>query len=356
MDDCGTEGNIKGVSSIMVKVMRKQANQSSEKTKSLTLIEAIKEGLKTVLAHDKNTLLLGEDIGVNGGVFRATDGLQKQFGEERVVDTPLSEAGFVGAAVGMALNGLRPVVEIQFLGFIYPAYEQIATHVTRTRTRTMGHYHLPMVIRAPYGAGVRSPEIHSDSVEALFTHLPGIKVVCPSNAYDAKGLLIAAIEDPDPVLFLEPMRLYRGERADVPTVKYTVELGKGTQLEEGEDVTVLAWGAMMPVVNQAVNQMKEQNISCDVIDLRTLYPLDKDIISKSVQKTGRVVIVHEAHATGGVGSEITSIINDTSFLYLKAPIERVTGFDVPVPLFALENDYLPTPKRVQDAIQKVVKF
>lgn len=341
---------------MMISTVKKQANQIKEKYNSLTLIQGVNEGLKTMLKEDKNVLLLGEDIGVNGGVFRATDGLQKEFGENRVIDTPLSEAGFVGTAVGMALNGLKPVVEIQFLGFIYPAYEQIATHVTRTRSRTMGHYSLPMVIRAPYGAGVRSPEIHSDSVEALFTHMPGIKVVCPSNAYDAKGLLIAAIEDPDPVLFLEPMRLYRGKRMDVPAEKYTVVLGKGQTLQSGEDVTVFAWGAMVPIAEQAAAEMREQGISCDVIDLRTLYPLDKDIIAESVQKTGRVVIVHEAHATGGVGSEITSIINDTSFLYLKAPIERVTGFDVPVPLFAIESDYLPTADRVKEAIKKVVEF
>ncbi|SEP86836.1 pyruvate dehydrogenase E1 component beta subunit [Virgibacillus subterraneus] len=325
-------------------------------TKSLTLIQAINEGMKTMLTEDENTLILGEDIGKNGGVFRATVDLQEEFGEKRVIDTPLSEAGFVGGAVGMALNGLRPIVEIQFLGFIYPAFEQIATHVTRIRTRTMGHYSIPMVIRAPFGAGVRSPEIHSDSVEALFTHLPGIKVVCPSTAYDAKGLLIASIEDPDPVLFLEPMRLYRGERNDVPSAKYSIELGKGERIQEGEDVTVLAWGAMIPVALKAAEHMKEQSVSCDVIDLRTLYPLDKDIIADSVQKTGRVVIVHEAHATGGVGSEITSVINDTAFLYLKAPIERVTGFDVPIPLFSLENEYLPTPGRVANAINKVITF
>ncbi|HLR69258.1 MAG TPA: alpha-ketoacid dehydrogenase subunit beta [Virgibacillus sp.] len=340
----------------MAKMLEKQANESMETTKSMTLIQGVTDGLGTMLDDDENILVLGEDVGVNGGVFRATDGLQEKFGERRVVDTPLSEAGFVGAAVGMALNGLKPVVEIQFLGFIYPAYEQIATHVTRARSRTMGHYHLPMVIRAPYGAGVRSPEIHSDSIEALFTHLPGIKVVCPSNAYDAKGLLVASIEDPDPVLFLEPMRLYRGERVEVPTEKYSIELGKGERIIEGEDVTVLAWGAMVPIAKKAAEQMKEKNISCDVIDLRTLYPVDKDIIAESVQKTGRVVIVHEAQSTGGVGSEITSVINDKAFLYLKSPIERVTGFDVPVPLFALENDYLPTPQRVQDAIQKVIDF
>lgn len=341
---------------MMISTVKNQVEQINVEHNSLTLIQGVNEGLKTMLQEDENVLLLGEDIGVNGGVFRATDGLQKEFGERRVIDTPLSEAGFVGTAVGMALNGLKPVVEIQFLGFIYPAYEQIATHVTRTRSRTMGHYNLPMVIRAPYGAGVRSPEIHSDSVEALFTHMPGIKVVCPSNAYDAKGLLIAAIEDPDPVLFLEPMRLYRGKRMDVPAEKYSIKLGKGATIETGEDVTVFAWGAMVPIAEQAANEMKEQGISCDVIDLRTLYPLDKDIIAKSVQKTGRVVIVHEAHATGGVGSEITSVINDTSFLYLKAPIERVTGFDVPVPLFAIENDYLPTTDRVKEAIKKVVEF
>lgn len=341
----------------MVMSMEKGYKELQEKTKSLTLIQAVNDGLKTMLEADENTLLLGEDIGVNGGVFRATDGLQELFGSKRVIDTPLSEAGFVGTAVGMALNGLRPIVEIQFLGFIYPAYEQIATHVTRTRARTLGHYHLPMVIRAPYGAGVRSPEIHSDSVEALFTHLPGIKVVCPSNAYDAKGLLIAAMEDPDPVLFLEPMRLYRGERNEVPTEKYAIALGKGKQVETGEDVTVIGWGAMMPIIKKAAADMKDKHqITCDVIDLRTLYPLDKDLIAQSAQKTGRVVIVHEAHSTGGVGSEITSVINDTSFLYLRAPVERVTGFDVPVPFFSLENDYLPTPERVGAAIRKVVNF
>lgn len=334
---------------------RKEVRGQIEK-QSFTLIQALTNGLDTMLQEDKSVILLGEDIGVTGGVFRTTIGLQEKYGANRVVDTPLSEAGFVGAAVGMAVNGLKPVVEIQFLGFIYPAYEQIATHVTRTRARTMGHFSLPMVIRAPYGAGVRSPEVHSDSIEALFTHMPGIKVVCPSNAYDAKGLLIAAIEDPDPVLFLEPMRLYRGERNDVPLEKYTVELGKGKYVEYGEDVTVFAWGAMMPVVQKAAAEMKKQQIHCDVIDLRTLYPLDKEIIAESVQKTGRVVIVHEAHATGGVSSEISSIINDTSFLYLKAPIERVTGFDVPVPLFSIENEYLPTPERVIDAIKKVVSF
>lgn len=325
-------------------------------TKTLTLVQAINDAMDTMLKENEQVILLGEDIGKNGGVFRATDGLQEKYGEEKVLDTPLSEAGFVGAAIGMAVNGFRPVVEIQFLGFIYPAYEQIMTHASRLRMRTMGHYTVPMVIRAPYGAGVRAPEIHCDSTEAIFTHMPGIKVVCPSNPYDAKGLLIAAIEDPDPVLFLEPMRSYRSVREEVPEGKYTVEIGKGKRLIEGEDVTLISWGAMVPVALKAAEQMKERGIHCDVLDLRTLYPLDHELIAESVQKTGRTVIVHEAHATGGVGNDIVSIINDTSFLFQKAPVERVTGFDTPVPYFGFEDHYLPTPKRVVHAIEKVMKY
>jgi pyruvate dehydrogenase E1 component beta subunit len=256
----------------------------------------------------------------------------------------------------MAINGFRPVVEIQFLGFIYPAYEQIMTHASRLRARTMGHFTAPMVIRAPYGAGVRAPEIHSDSTEALFTHMPGIKVVCPSNPYDAKGLLIAAIEDPDPVLFLEPMRCYRSQREEVPEGKYTVEIGKGKVCKEGDDVTVIAWGAMIPVAMQAAKEMEQKGVGCEVIDLRSLYPIDKDIIAESVQKTGRTVIIHEAHAATSVSGDVMAIINETSFLYQKAPIERVTGFDVPVPYFGFEDYYLPTSKRVVAAIEKVMKF
>lgn len=325
-------------------------------TNSSTVIQAINDGLKTMLAGDEKVVLLGEDIGVNGGVFRATEGLQQEFGDHRVIDTPLSEAGFVGTAVGMALNGLLPIVEIQFLGFIYPAYEQIATHVSRMRSRTLGKYHLPMVIRAPYGAGVGAPEIHSDSAEALFTHMPGIKVVCPSNAYDAKGLLIASMEDPDPVLFLEPMRLYRGNRQEVPIHKYTIEIGKGKTIKQGDDVSIFAWGAMIPIAERAADDMEKEGYSCEVIDLRTLYPLDKEVITESVKKTGRAIIIHEAHATGGVGSEIISVINNTAFLYLKSPIARVTGFDVPVPFFAIEHDYLPTTERVKKVIKKIIEF
>ncbi len=326
------------------------------KTKQLTLIQAITDGMRTMLNEKEEVVVLGEDVGKNGGVFRATDGLQEEFGEKRVFDTPLSEAGIIGSSIGMAINGLLPVAEIQFLGFIYPAYEQIMTHATRMRYRTKGAFTVPLVIRAPYGAGVRAPEIHSDSMEALFTHMPGIKVVCPSNPHDAKGLLISAIEDPDPVLFLEPLRLYRAVRGDVPEEKYEIEIGKGKYLREGDDATVIAWGAMVPVAMKAAEQAADKGISCDVIDLRTLYPIDKAIIAESVQKTGRCVVVHEAPATGGLGNDIISIINDTSFLYMKSPIERVTGADVHVPFWALEEHNIPTPARVTDAIYKVIHF
>ena len=326
------------------------------KMKTLTMVQAITDAMRVMLQENEDVLLMGEDIGTNGGVFRATDGLQQEFGEDRVLDTPLSEAGFIGAAIGMGLNGFRPVAEVQFLGFIYPAYEQIMTHASRIRARTLGHFSCPLVIRAPYGAGVRAPEIHSDSTEALFTHMPGIKVVCPATPYDAKGLLIAAIEDPDPVLFLEPMRCYRSSKEEVPEEKYTVEIGKGKVVKEGEDVTIIAWGAMVKVAEDAAREAADKGISCEVLDLRTLYPLDKDLISNSVQKTGRTVVVHEAHATGGVGNDVLAIINDTSFLYQKAPTERVTGFDTPVPYFGFEDFYLPDSKRVLSAVEKVARY
>jgi len=322
----------------------------------MTLVQAVTDALRTKLTEDETTLVLGEDVGKNGGVFRATDGLQEEFGEDRVVDTPLSEAGIVGTSIGLAINGFKPIVEIQFLGFIYPAYEQIMTHVSRIRMRTMGRYSVPMVIRAPYGAGIRAPEIHSDSTEALFTSMPGLKVVCPATPYDAKGLLIAAIEDPDPVLFLESMRSYRSFKEVVPSESYTVEIGKARCVSEGTDVTLIAWGAMVQVAQKAATAAQERGISCEVLDLRTLYPLDRETIAASVQKTGRAVIVHEAAAMGGLGNDLVTLINDTAFLYLRAPIARVTGFDVPVPLFALEDHYIPTPERVLATIQRTVEF
>ncbi|MEC1373036.1 alpha-ketoacid dehydrogenase subunit beta [Heyndrickxia oleronia] len=326
------------------------------KTQKLSIVQAVTDGLRTVMKEQEEVLVLGEDVGKNGGVFRATEGLQEQFGPDRVIDTPLSESGIVGTAIGLAINGFLPVVEMQFLGFIYPAYEQIMTHATRIRMRTLSHFHVPLVIRAPYGAGVKAPEIHSDSVEALFTHMPGIKVVCPSNPYDAKGLLIASIDDPDPVLFLEPMRSYRAFKDEVPTDRYTVEIGKASLVEEGTDLTLIAWGAMVPLAVKAAQKVREQNIHCDVLDLRTLYPLDKEMIAESVQKTGRAVIVHEAHATSGLGTDIIALIQDTSFLYLKSPIQRVTGFDVPVPFYTLEQHYLPNEDQIIEAIHKAIQF
>lgn len=334
----------------------KESVTKNETTKQLTLIQAINDGMRLLLEEDDRTIILGEDIGKNGGVFRATEGLQETFGDDRVVDTPLSEAGIIGTSIGLAVNGFRPIAEIQFLGFIYPAYEQIMTHVSRIRMRSMSRFTVPMVIRAPYGAGIRAPEIHSDSTETLFTHMPGIKVVCPSNPYDAKGLLIAAMEDPDPVLVLEPMKNYRSKRQEVPVGKYTVEIGKGKIVREGTDVTLIAWGAMISIAEKAAELAAQKGISCEIIDLRTLYPIDRDIIANSVKKTTRAVIIHEAQNTGGLGNDIVSIINDTAFLYLRAPIERITGFDVPVPFFALEEHYLPTPARVVEGIEKVVHF
>jgi 2-oxoisovalerate dehydrogenase E1 component beta subunit len=328
-----------------------------EETKKLTLVQAVTDGLRTMLKEDPTVLVLGEDVGKNGGVFRATDGLIDEFGEQRVIDTPLAEAGIIGSSIGLAMNGFKPVAEIQFLGFIYPGFEQIVAHAARIRTRTSGRYSAPMVIRAPYGAGIRAPELHSDSTEAFFVHVPGLKVVVPSNPYDAKGLLIASIEDPDPVMFLEPMKSYRSSREEVPTGKYTVELGKGNLIREGEDVTLLAWGNMVkPALEAAQKIEKEYGYQADVIDLRCLYPLDKDLIIESVQKTGRVVIVHEAQRTGGVGAELVSVINEEALLYLRSPIERVTGFDVHVPLFALEDDYLPNVDRIKDGIERVMTF
>lgn len=322
-------------------------------TRERTMIQSITNGLDQLLGKYPEALVLGQDVGKNGGVFRATDGLYDKYGEERVIDTPLAESGIIGTSIGLAINGFKPIAEIQFFGFIYPALNQIMTHATRIRGRTLGRYTVPMVIRTPYGAGVRAPEIHSDSLEALFTHLPGIKVVVPSNPYDAKGLLVSSFRDPDPVLFLEPMKVYRSGRQEVPDELYEVPLGKGKRIKEGADVSLFAWGAMVSVIQKAADLLeKESGIQCDVVDLRTLYPLDRELISESVEKTGRVVIVHEGHQTGGVGGDIMSLINDeeTAFLSLKAPIQRVTGFDVPVPMFSLEDDYLP---KVQDVIKKV---
>jgi pyruvate dehydrogenase E1 component beta subunit len=302
-------------------------------------------------------ILLGEDIGQNGGVFRATEGLLEQFGEQRVVDTPLSEAGILGSSIGLAVNGLRPVPEIQFMAFIYPGFEQVVSHIARLRMRSRGRYSLPMVIRVPYGGRIRAPELHSDSTETFFAHTPGLTVVTPSSPYDAKGLLLSALSHEDPVIFLEPMRLYRAVREEVPDDYYTIPIGQANVVKPGNDVTVITWGTLvretLPVVEKLEN---ERGWSVELIDLRTLSPWDEDTVVESVVKTGRAVIVHEAWGHLGLGAEIAAFISEACILDLEAPVVRVTGYDVPPPLFQLEEWQAPTPDRIAHGIEKVMTF
>ena len=322
---------------------------------NLTLLQAVRDALLTEMTTDPRVVLLGEDVGLNGGVFRATEGLQKEFGEERVMDTPLAESGIIGVAMGMAVNGLRPVPEIQFMDFIYPAFDQIVSEVAKLRYRTGGTLTCPMVIRTPYGGGIRGGHYHSQSSEAYFAHTAGLKVVIPSNPYDTKGLLISAIRNEDPVLFMEPKRLYRSVKGEVPEESYTVELGKANKVREGKDVTILAWGAMVPVCLKAAELCASRGADCEVIDLRTLVPLDEEAVLESVKKTGRVVVVQEAPKTCGFASEIAALIAEEAILYLEAPIVRVTGFDTPFP-YTLEHVYMPDPERVALAVGKVKNF
>lgn len=326
-------------------------------SRKLTIIQAITEAMDQKMSEDQRVMLLGEDIGINGGVFRATEGLLGKYGPDRVVDTPLAEAGIIGSAIGLAMNGMIPVVEIQFLAFIYPGFEQIVSHAARMRYRTRGQYHVPMVIRTPYGAGIRGPELHSESVETFFAHVPGLKLVVPSTPYDAKGLLISAMEDPDPVVFLEPTKIYRAFKEEVPEEMYRVPIGQAKVVREGSDLSIFAWGAMVRVAEETAKQMKrERGWSCEVVDLRTIYPLDREAIVKSVKKTGRALVVHEAHKTAGMGAEIVSIINEEALIYMKAPVKRIAGFDVPVPQFSIEDDYLPTSDRIKQGIVETIQF
>jgi len=323
----------------------------------MNIVEAINHALQLEMQRDHHVLVIGEDVGKAGGVFRATDGLQAKFGVQRVVDTPLAESAIVGAAVGMAARGLKPVAEIQFLGFIYEAMDQLAAQAARMRFRSAGRYHLPMVVRAPYGGAVRTPELHSDSLEGLFLHSPGLKVVMPSSPYDAKGLLLAAMRDPDPVLFLEPMKLYRAFKEEVPEEDYTIELGKANILQTGDDLTLITWGAAVPMVRAVAKQWTEgQGVSIEVIDLRTVAPMDVETIVNSVQKTGRALIVHEAVKGGGVGAEVSARINEQALFSLLAPIVRVTGYDTPYPAYAIEDDWLPNADRVSAAIQQLLSY
>jgi pyruvate dehydrogenase E1 component beta subunit len=332
-----------------------QQAQEQQDTENLTLVQAVRDGLYTEMKQDDDVLVMGEDVGKNGGVFRATEGLYEEFGEDRVVDTPLAESGIIGTAIGMAAYGLKPVPEIQFLGFIYPGFDQIVSHAARLRTRSRGRFTCPMVIRAPYGGGIRAPEHHSESTEAFFAHQPGLKVVIPSTPYDTKGLLTSAIRDPDPVMFLEPKLIYRAFRGDVPTESYEVPIGEAAVRTEGSDISVFTWGAMTRPTVEAAEQL-EGEIDVEVVDLRTVSPLDKDAIVESFKKTGRAAVVHEAPKTGGLGSEIASIIQEEALLYQEAPVERITGFDTPFPLYALEDYYLPEPARIKEGIRDAVGF
>jgi pyruvate dehydrogenase E1 component beta subunit len=320
------------------------------------MVQAINSTLAYEMEHDPRVLIFGQDIGKNGGVFRVTDTLQERFGEDRVFDTPLAESGIIGTSLGMAMHGLRPVVEIQFAAFMFLSFNQIGSQLARMRYRSGGVYSAPVVIRAPFGGGVRTPEMHSDSVEAFFMHLQGIKIVIPSNPYDAKGLLHAAIEDPDPVMFLEHMKLYRSFRQEVSEERYTIPIGQAAVVRRGSDVTVMAYGAMVKVALEAADQVEQATgASIEVIDLRTIVPMDEDTIIDSVNKTGRAVIVHEAAKTGGVAAEIVAIINEHCLYSLLKPVERVTSPDTPFPVPKLEDFFIPTPDRVAKAIYRTLE-
>jgi len=321
----------------------------------MNIIQAVNDALRLQMRADPRTVVLGEDVGKFGGVFRATSGLHEEFGAERVIDTPLAEAGIIGTAIGMALYGLRPVPEIQFGDFIYPAFDQIVNELAKFRYRSGGQYPCPVVIRTPIGGGIRGGHYHSQSPEALFIHTPGLKVVTPSNPYDAKGLLLASLRQNDPVLFMEPKRIYRASKREVPEGDYTLELGRLEVVRPGTQVTLLAWSAMVPIAEEAAVKADAAGISCEVLDLRTLLPFDIDGILTSVKKTGRCLIVHEAPRTCGFGAELIASIQERALEYLEAPIARVTGFDTPFP-YTLEHEYMPNADRVLGSIRQTLEW
>jgi 2-oxoisovalerate dehydrogenase E1 component beta subunit len=318
----------------------------------ITLIEGITMALAWEMEHDERVLVLGEDVGVNGGVFRATAGLQQRFGADRVMDTPLAESMIAGMSIGMAAQGMRPVAEIQFMGFIYPTVDQMINHAGRLRNRTRGRMHVPMVLRAPFGGGIHAPEHHSESTESIFAHMPGIRVVIPSSPRRAYGLLLAAIRDPDPVVFLEPKRIYRLQKQEVEDNGAALPLDTCYILREGDDVTIVTWGAMTFETLKAAEELDKEGISAEVIDLATISPMDLDTILESVEKTGRLVIVHEAARTCGVGAEVAAGVAEKGIWDLKAPIIRVTGYDTVMPLFRLEYEYLPSVARIIDGVHQ----
>lgn len=319
----------------------------------MNLIQAVNATLDAVLASDERVVVLGEDVGKNGGVFRATDGLFEKYGPDRVMDTPLAESGIIGTGIGLAIGGLRPIVEIQFMGFLYPGLDQLISHAGRMAARSGGQIRVPLVVRVPYGGGIRAPEQHADSAEAYLVHTPGLKVVVPSTPYDAKGLLYAALHDPDPVVFMEPIRLYRMGRQEVPEEAYVVPIGSARIARDGTDVSVITWGNMVAVAEKAADLLAEE-ASVEVVDLRSLFPLDRETIGRSVNKTGRAVVLQEAPLTAGVAAEVSAIIQETAFWSLEAPVERVTGPDVPYPPYAWEDMYLPTPERLIQAVRRTL--
>jgi 2-oxoisovalerate dehydrogenase E1 component beta subunit len=322
----------------------------------LNLIEGVTQALGYELEHDENVVVFGEDVGANGGVFRATDGLQERFGEHRVFDTPLAEAMIAGIAVGMSTQGLKPVAEFQFMGFIYPGFNQIVTHAARMRNRTRGRLSCSIVYRAPFGGGIRAPEHHSESTEAIFTHIPGLQVVIPSSPQRAYGLLLAAIRNPDPVVFLEPKRIYRLYREEVPNNGEALPIGKCFTLRNGSDCTLVSWGASITETMMAAQELEQEGIYCEVIDVATLKPLDLDTILDSVYKTKRCIIVHEAAKTSGFGGEISALIMENCFKELKAPVERVTGYDITMPYFQLEKHYIPSVDRIKTAVNYLMEY
>jgi pyruvate dehydrogenase E1 component beta subunit len=323
----------------------------------LNLVEAVNDGLRQEMARDESVMVLGEDVGVLGGVFRATDGLLDEFGPDRCVDTPLAEAGIVGAAVGLALAGWRPVCEMQYEAFSYPALDQVINHVGRYRWRSGGSLEMPIVVRMPYGGGVRAPELHTDSPEAYYAHAAGIKVAMPSTPADAKGLIAAAIRDPDPVVVLEPKALYRASAEPVPDGEHFVELGRAVVARHGTDATLIAYGAMLPMAAAAAERLADRGeTEVEVLDLRTLTPLDEEAVLDSVAKTGRAVIVHEAARTAGFGAEVAALLAERAILDLRAPVRRVTGYDVPYPYWSLEDTYIPSTERIVRALEEVLSF
>ena len=319
----------------------------------MNMVEALNEALKLEMKRDKNILIIGEDVGEDGGVFRVTEGLAKEFGNARVIDSPLSESGIVGASIGMSLVGLKPVCEIQFEGFIFPAIDQLVNHASRMRNRSRGRFTTPILVRCPIGGGIKALEHHSDSIESYFVHTPGLKVVIPSGPYDAKGLMISALREKDPVIFFEPKKIYRAIKEEVPEIAYAIPLGKANIVKEGNDLTLIAYGAWVKTAKEAIEKLQE--ISIELIDLRTISPLDTETIINSVKKTGKCVIVQEAPRTLGLASEIIARINEKAFYSLEAPVERVSGFDTIVPLRLHEDYYLPSVEKIISVIQRVMK-